>query len=69
MARLHGSINLEIKSVCSIQLRTRTCDLAMWHKSVYPTGLARPSTRPDTWTCVAISKGTRASHTGVWLAV
>ncbi|KHG14321.1 Serine/threonine-protein kinase MRCK gamma [Gossypium arboreum] len=41
----------------------------MWHKSVYPTGLARPSTRPGTRACEAISKGSRASHTGVWLAV
>ncbi|KAA3466573.1 integrase [Gossypium australe] len=52
-------------SVCSI----RSCDLVVWHKSVYPTGLARPSTRPGTRVCEAILKGTRAGQTGMWLAV
>ncbi|KAA3474831.1 Cell adhesion molecule 3 [Gossypium australe] len=60
----------------------RACDLAVLHKSLYPTVLAWPST----WECVAISKDTRAFgwlcdpssilsnfhtawHTGVYSAV
>ncbi|KHG04386.1 Hydroxylamine reductase [Gossypium arboreum] len=30
--------------VSSTRPSTRVCDLAVWHKSVYPIGLARPST-------------------------
>ncbi|KHG00559.1 hypothetical protein F383_17592 [Gossypium arboreum] len=41
----------------------------MLHKSVYPTSLVQLSTRPDTRVCVATSKGTRARHMGMWLAV
>ncbi|KHG04324.1 hypothetical protein F383_29811 [Gossypium arboreum] len=37
-------IEIKIKSVCSTRFHTRACDLAVLHKSVYPTGLARPST-------------------------
>ncbi|KAA3483354.1 Zinc finger CCHC domain-containing 8 [Gossypium australe] len=42
---------------------------AVLHKSVYPIGLARPSTRLGTRVCVATSKGTRVRHTSVWSAV
>ncbi|KHG04811.1 hypothetical protein F383_28512 [Gossypium arboreum] len=35
---------------------TRVYDLPVCHKSVYPTGLARPSTRPGTRACGAIFK-------------
>ncbi|KHG27423.1 polyprotein [Gossypium arboreum] len=52
-------------SKLSTWLSTRACDLAVLHKSVYPTGLAPPSIGA----CVATSKGTWARHTGVWLAV
>ncbi|KHF97256.1 hypothetical protein F383_36730 [Gossypium arboreum] len=55
----------------------------MWHMgwhifSNFPTAvthgrvlgrLARPSTRPSTWVCVATSKDTWARHKGVWSAV
>ncbi|KHF97672.1 NADH-quinone oxidoreductase subunit D [Gossypium arboreum] len=44
---------------------TQECDLAVLHKSVYPTILPQSDTRA----CVAISKGTRAKHTGMWLAM
>ncbi|KHG00878.1 hypothetical protein F383_22302 [Gossypium arboreum] len=54
-----------MKSVCSTWPSTRACDLAVLHKSVYLTGLARPCTQA----CVGTSKGTRARHTSVWLAV
>ncbi|KHG12957.1 hypothetical protein F383_19144 [Gossypium arboreum] len=40
----------------------------MWYKSVYPLIGTRPRIRA-TQACVAISNGTRARHTGVWLAV
>ncbi|KHG08934.1 hypothetical protein F383_10828 [Gossypium arboreum] len=33
--------------------------MAVWHKSIYLTGLARPSTRPGTWVCKATLKGTQ----------
>ncbi|KHG10319.1 putative cytosolic iron-sulfur assembly protein 1 [Gossypium arboreum] len=33
---------------------TRACNLAIWHKSVYLIGLARPSTQPCTRGCMAI---------------
>ncbi|KHG30276.1 hypothetical protein F383_11710 [Gossypium arboreum] len=66
---LHGrvspSVEIELQSVCSTRSHTRACDLAVLHKLVYPTSLARPSTRK----CVATSKGTQARHMGVWLAV
>ncbi|KHG20618.1 hypothetical protein F383_25108 [Gossypium arboreum] len=47
--KLHGSgsprVDFKLKSVCSTRSHTRACDMAMLHKSVYPTALARPSTR------------------------
>ncbi|KHG19861.1 hypothetical protein F383_24708 [Gossypium arboreum] len=58
-----------MKSVCSTRPHTRACDLAVLHKSVYPTGLARPSTWSGTSACVATLKGTQARHTDVWSAV
>ncbi|KHG22915.1 Sulfhydryl oxidase 2 -like protein [Gossypium arboreum] len=48
---LHGCVSpgvvIETKSVCSTRSHTRACDLAVLHKSVYPTVVARPSTRPS----------------------
>ncbi|KHG07580.1 Threonine--tRNA ligase [Gossypium arboreum] len=58
-----------MKSICSTRFHTRACDLAVLHKSIYPIGLARPSTWPGTQVCVATSKGTRAKQLGMWLAV
>ncbi|KHG24915.1 hypothetical protein F383_31002 [Gossypium arboreum] len=46
------SFDFEINSVCSTRPHTRACDLAVWHKSVYPIGLARPGIRM----CMAISR-------------
>ncbi|KHG08169.1 Protein stu1 [Gossypium arboreum] len=63
--RVSPGVKFETKSVRFTWPHTRACDLAVWHKSVYPIGLARPSTRA----CVAISKGTWARHTGMWLAM
>ncbi|KHG22927.1 Glutathione S-transferase theta-1 [Gossypium arboreum] len=55
---LHGRVSpgveIKIKSVCSTRPHTRACNLALWHKSIYPIGLARPSTHPDTRACMAI---------------
>ncbi|KHG02434.1 Polyprotein [Gossypium arboreum] len=48
---------------------TRACDLAVLHKSVYPTSLAWLNTQPGTRACMATSKGTWARPMGVWLAV
>ncbi|KHG18221.1 hypothetical protein F383_22005 [Gossypium arboreum] len=70
---LHGRVSpgvvIKMKSVCSTRSHTRACDLVVLHKSVYPIVLARPSAWPGTRVCVATSKGTRAGHKGVWLAV
>ncbi|KHG19087.1 hypothetical protein F383_24117 [Gossypium arboreum] len=46
--RVSPGIEFENKSVCSTRPHTRACDLAVWHKSVYPTELEWPTTR----TCV-----------------
>ncbi|KHG21875.1 hypothetical protein F383_27593 [Gossypium arboreum] len=52
--RVSSGVEIETKLVCSTLPHTRACDLAMWYKSVYPTGLARPRTRPGTRACMAI---------------
>ncbi|KHG18999.1 hypothetical protein F383_26279 [Gossypium arboreum] len=59
------SFKIKMKSICSTWSHGRACDLAVLHKSIYPTGLAWPSIRPGTRACVATSKSTRARHTGI----
>ncbi|KHG14675.1 hypothetical protein F383_20382 [Gossypium arboreum] len=54
MVVVSPGVDLETKLVCSTWPHTWVCDLAVWHKSVYPTGLARPSTLPSTRPCVAL---------------
>ncbi|KAA3466730.1 Threonine--tRNA ligase [Gossypium australe] len=54
-------VEIEVKSVCSTWSHTQACDLTVLHKSIYPTGLTRPSIWPGTRACVATSKGTRAN--------
>ncbi|KHG22612.1 Rhamnogalacturonan exolyase yesX [Gossypium arboreum] len=68
-SRVFPGVEIKIKSLYSTQPHTRACDLAVWHKSVYPIGLAWPNTRSTTLACMATSKGTQAKHKGVWLAV
>ncbi|KHG29824.1 hypothetical protein F383_13188 [Gossypium arboreum] len=65
---LHNHVSLgveiEMKLVCSTRSHTRACKLAVLHKSVYPSGLAWASIRPNTRACVATLKGTQARRTG-----
>ncbi|KHG03344.1 hypothetical protein F383_28091 [Gossypium arboreum] len=67
--RVSPGVEIKTKSVCSTRPHTRACDLSVWHKSIYPTGLARPSTRHGTRVYKAILKGTRPSTWVCGLAV
>ncbi|KHG05674.1 hypothetical protein F383_31274 [Gossypium arboreum] len=74
---LHGHVSpgveIKMKSVCSTRSYTWACDLGVLHKSVYPVGLARPSTRPSTRprtrTCMAIFRAYRVATRACVLVV
>ncbi|KHG22430.1 hypothetical protein F383_26653 [Gossypium arboreum] len=37
-SRMSPGVEIKIKLVCSTRPHTWACDLAVWHKSIYPTG-------------------------------